>query len=167
MRKVPGSMAVALCVCATTVAAQSSAGEVHANYQRAVNSKTNAWGGGAQYQLTIGAKKAPVQLSTSLGLDWTQQENSGPTQTSGSYDAALQPGGGGSFTPYAGGSVGANWSGGSGKQWDGAKLGLEALAGFQAKFGLKGVSWNAQERFGYVRGQDHNLTTRVGVIVSF
>ena len=167
MRNSLGVMALALCAVGTRAAAQESSAEVHANYVRATVSKSNAWGGGAQYQLTAGGKKAPVKINTSLGLDYTKQDNGGPSQTSLSYDAVLQPGGSGTLTPYAGGSVGANWSGGSNKQWDGAKLGLEAIGGFQVKLGLSGVSWKVEERYGYVRGQqDHNLTTRAGVVIS-
>ena len=167
MRKVLCSMAVALCLTSSAAAAQQSLGDVHGDYVRGTTSKSNAWGAGAVYQLTFGAKKAPVQLNTSIGADWVKQDNGGPSQTSLSYDATLQPGGGGAFTPYAGGSVSANWSGGSNKLWDGAKLGLETLAGFQVKLGPSGVSWKAEERFGYVRQQEHTLTTRLGVVVSF
>lgn len=162
------AMALAACLTAGTAAAQQSTGDVHASYQRTTVSKANAWGVGAQYQLTFGGKQAPLQLNTSLGADWIKQENNGPSTTSLSYDATTQPGGSGSLMPYVGGSVSANWSGGNNKQWDGAKLGLEAIGGLQVKLGLSGVSWKVEERYGYVREQsDHTLTTRVGVMVSF
>jgi hypothetical protein len=160
-------MALAICLTAAPAAAQQSVGDVHADYVRGTVSKSNAWGAGAQYQLTFGGKHAPLQLNTSLGLDWVKQDNNGPSQTSLSYDATTQPGGSGSFLPYVGGSVSANWSGGSNKQWDGAKLGLEAVAGLQVKLGLNGVAWKVEERYGYVREQaDHTLTTRVGIVIS-
>ncbi|HEX8850553.1 MAG TPA: hypothetical protein VF761_13560 [Gemmatimonadaceae bacterium] len=167
MREALVGIAVAICLTAGPAAAQQSSGDVHADYMHGTTSKANSWGAGALYQLTFGGKQAPLQLNTSLGADWTKQENSGPSQTSLSYDATVQPGGSGSFVPYAGGSVSANWSGGSNKMWDGAKLGLETLAGFQVKLGLNGVAWKAEERFGYVREQEHTLTTRVGIAVTF
>lgn len=167
MRNAARAMLVVLSLAGMPLAAQQSSAEVHANYVRTTVSKSNAWGGGAQLQLTAGGKKAPLQVNSSVGVDWTKQDNNGPSQTSLSYDAVVQPGGSGTVTPYLGGSVGANWSGGSNKQWDGAKLGLEAVGGLQVKLGLSGVSWKVEERYGYVREQsDHNLTTRVGVVVN-
>src|SRR4051812_35118332 len=46
-------------------AQQERQGEVHANYSRQTQSKSDAWGAGTQLQLVWGAKKAPVVLGTS------------------------------------------------------------------------------------------------------
>jgi hypothetical protein len=121
---------------AAPAAAQQRQADLHADYSRLTQSKSNAWGAGAALQLTWGGQQA------------------------------LQPGGGGSVTPYAGGSASANWSGGDQSQWSGAKLGLETLAGLQAELGGS-LSGKVEERYGYVRGQEHALTTRVGVLLSF
>ena len=162
---------LAACVAAACAArpagAQEAQGDVHANYSRGTDTGTNAWGAGINFQLTFGGK-APLNLGTSAGLDYLKQEDGGPGQVNLSYDAVLQPGGDGSITPYAGGSVSANWSVGDAKQWDGAKLGLDAIAGLQFTVKALGdLSWKLEERFGYVRGQEHTLGTRRGVAISF
>jgi hypothetical protein len=142
-------------------AQQQRQGEVHANYSRQTQSKSNAWGAGTQLQLVWGAKHAPVVLGTSLGGDYLKQENGGPTSWNTSADAVVEPGGNGAVTPYAGASAGANWSTGTGAQWTGARLGLETLGGVQFRIGA--ASAKLEERFGYVRGQEHNLGTRFGL----
>ena len=141
-------------------AQQQRQGELHANYSRQTQSKSNAWGAGTQLQLVWGAKHAPVVLGTSFGGDYLKQENGGPNSWNTSADAVLQPGGNSTVTPYAGGSVGANWSTGVGAQWAGARLGLETLGGVQFKIGT--ASAKLEERFGYVRGQEHTLASRFG-----
>ena len=72
---------------------------------------------------TFGPRQ-PIALNTSLGLDYLEQEKGGPSQWNVTYDAVVQPGGGGTVTPYAGGSVGANWSTEDAKRWEGARFGL-------------------------------------------
>jgi len=166
MRQLLGAALLAATLAAPAAAQQRQA-DLHANYSRGARTHADAWGAGGNLQLTWGAKNAPLRIATSAGLDYTKQDL-GPTQTNLSYDTTLQPGGGGSLTPYVGGSAGANWSGGRGKQWNGARLGLEAIAGFQLKLAAMGdLSWKAEERFGYVRGQEHALATRLGVAMSF
>src|SRR5215213_814524 len=143
---VPGSMA----------AQQQRQGELHANYSRQTQSKSNAWGAGTQLQLVWGAKHAPVVLGTSFGGDYLKQENGGPNSWNTSADAVLQPGGNSTVTPYAGGSVGANWSTGDAAQWSGARLGTELIGGAQVKLGTGSpLSAKLEERFGYVNGQEH------------
>jgi len=115
-------------------------------------------------QVTVGSQ--PVKVSLAPSLDYLKQENSGPSQTSLSADLDVQPGGNSPVTPYAGVSAGANWSGGNNKQWEGSRLGLETLAGVQVKLGGSSVSAKGEERFGYVKGQEHTLTTRIGVLIS-
>jgi hypothetical protein len=122
---------------------------------------------GAGVQLTFGGSSSPVSLSAAPSLDYLKQEHAGPSQTSASLDLDLQPGGSSSVTPYAGVSAGANWSGGPAKQWEGARLGMEMLAGAQGKLGSSRVSAKGEERFGYVKGQEHTLATRLGVLLSF
>jgi hypothetical protein len=144
-------------------AAQQSSVEGHASYARTTQTHQSSWGAGAQYQMVWGAKNAPVQLGTSLGGDWMQQENSGPTTWSLSYDATLQPGGGGSITPYAGGSISANWLSGGGAP-SGAQLGLEYILGVQLKPEAQGpLSLKFEVRPGYVKTQEHTVTGRFGV----
>ena len=84
-----------------------------------------------------------------------------------SLDAVAQVGGG-ALTPYVGGSVGANWSTGDEAQSSGARGGLETMAGVQVKLGAsdKAPSLKLEERFGYVRGQEHALGTRIGLVLS-
>ena len=160
--------ATALLASSSPAAAQQWQGDLHGNYARGTQSHANSWGAGAQVQATWGGSSAPVKVGTSGGVDYTKQEKSGPSQTSLGLDVTLQPGGNGSVIPYAGGSVSSNWSGGDAKQWTGAKTGLETLAGVQIKSAALGsLSWKAEERFGYVRGQEHTLSTRVGVVMSF
>jgi hypothetical protein len=154
-------------MCASGALAQQSV-EAHGNYVRALSSHSNAWGAGGNYQITWGAQSAPVRIATSIGPDYTKQQGSDQSQTSLSVDATLQPGGGGSVTPYAGGSISENWSGGDRRQWSGAKAGTEVLAGLQVKLrsGSK-TSVKGEERYGYVNGQEHTATTRVGLSISF
>src|SRR5215218_537136 len=80
-------------------AQQQRQGELHANYQRQTQSKTDSWGAGAQVQLVWGAKHAPVLLGTSFGGDYLKQESNGPTAWNTSADVVLQPGGNGMVTP--------------------------------------------------------------------
>jgi hypothetical protein len=153
-------------VAAAPAAGQQRQADLHANYVRMTRSESNAWGAGAALQLTWGGTQAPINVGTSVGADYLKQEQGGPSQTSVTGDVTLQPGGGGSVTPYAGGSASANWSTGRGAQWSGARLGLEGIGGLQVK--LSGaLAVKAEERFGYVRGEEHALTTRVGVATNF
>ena len=115
-------------------------------------------------QGTVGSQ--PVKVSVAPSIDYLKQENSGPSQTSLSADIDVQPGGNSTVTPYAGVSAGANWSGGDNKQWEGARIGLETLAGVQVKLGGSSVTTKGEERFGYVKGQEHTLTTRIGVLIT-
>lgn len=163
-----GTSLLAAALLASPAGAQQWQGDLHGNYARGTQSHSNSWGAGGQLQATWGGKSAPVKLGTSAGVDYTKQEKSGPSQTNLGADVTLQPGGNGSLVPYAGGSISSNWSGGDAKQWTGAKMGLETLAGVQIKSAAMGpISWKAEERFGYVRGQEHTLATRVGVVMSF
>ena len=142
--------------------AQNSQVEAHANYQRTTVTHSNAWGAGAQYQVTLGSAQQAVRLSPSLGVDWTQQESSGPSTTSVGLDVNVQPGGDSPLTPYAGGSVSANWV--SKGAPDGPLLGLEYMAGVYYKLESQGsISLHAEVRSGYVRTQEHQVTGRLGV----
>src|SRR5215208_3545802 len=126
---------------------------------------TDIWGAGTQYQLTLGSTKQPVRLSPSLGADWMQQSNSGPSTTSVGLDVNVQPGGDSPLTPYAGGSVSANWV--SKNAPKGALLGLEYMAGLYYKLEAQGpISLHLEVRSGYVRTQEHQVTGRFGVAFS-
>ena len=140
--------------------------DLHGSWARGTSTHASSWGGGVGVQGTIAGSSGPIELTAAPSFDYLKQENGGPAQESLSLDLALQPGGSGTVTPYIGASAGANWSSGSGKQWDGTKLGLETLAGVQLKAGASALSLKGEERFGYVKGQEHVLTTRVGVLIS-
>ena len=165
MRHTIGTLVLLATLGVAPAAAQKPGGELHGNYSRTTGTHTQSWGAGTLFAVTLGGK-APLNANTSLGLDYLKQEKGGPGEVTVSYDAVLQPGGNSTVTPYAGGSVGANWSTGDQKAWNGAKLGLETIGGVQVKVGTSGVAWKLEERFGYVRGQEHTLTTRLGVVFS-
>jgi hypothetical protein len=172
-RSIRTAALAAMCVLALatplTARAQSQRQlDAHGNFSRGTTSQSNSWGAGSQFQVVWGAKHAPVQLATSLGGDYTNQSG-GPTQWNAATDVVLQSGGSGVVTPYVGGSVGSNWSTGTGAMWSGARLGLETLAGAQVKIRSASKSPNikVEERYGYVRGQEHTLATRLGVGVPF
>jgi hypothetical protein len=150
-----------------TLAAQQTQLDVHGNYAVGTQTHGKSWGGGLGAQATFGGKSSPVDVSIAPSVDYLEQEHGGPSQTTASVDLDVQPGGSATVTPYAGVSAGANWSGGSAKQWQGARLGLETLAGAQVKLGASRVTAKGEERFGYVNGQEHTLTTRLGVLISF
>jgi len=159
--------AVSAPLAAASLQAQQTQLDVHGNYVVGTSTHNKSWGGGVGMQTTFGGKTSPIAISTAPSIDYLKQENGGPSQTTVSLDLDLQPGGNATVVPYAGVSAGANWSGGSGKMWDGAKLGLETLAGAQFKLGTSGASLKAEERFGFVKSQEHTLTTRAGFLVSF
>jgi hypothetical protein len=142
--------------------------DVHGNYSRGTTSDANSWGAGTQVQLVWGASKAPVKLGTSLGGDFLRPQSGGPNQWSTSLDGVVQAGSGGTLTPYAGASVSATWSTGPGAMWSGARHGLETMAGVQVKLGAASdaPSLKLEERFGYIRGQEHSLSTHVGIVMS-
>ena len=156
---------LALVVLTQSASAQESQIEVHGSYARTTVTPTDVWGAGAQYQLTLGSKQQPVRLSPSLGGDWMQQSNSGPSTTSVGLDVNVQPGGDSPLTPYAGGSVSANWV--SKNAPKGALLGLEYMAGLYYKLEPQSpISLHLEVRSGYVRTQEHQVTGRFGVAFS-
>jgi hypothetical protein len=144
--------------------AQETQLDLHASLAVGTSSHSRAWGAGVASQVTFGSSTAPIRVSVSPGFDFVKQEHGGPAQESVTLDVGVQPGGSSTLTPYAGGSASANWSSGSGKQWEGTRLGLETLGGVQIKAG-GALTVKAEERFGYVDGQEHTLTTRLGVLV--
>jgi hypothetical protein len=147
-------------------AAQESQLDVHGNWATGTSTHVKSWGGGVAHQTTFGGKSSAIAFSVAPGFDYLKQEKGGPTQMAASLDLNVQPGGSATVKPYAGASASANWSGGSAKQWDGAKRGLETMAGAQVKIGASSLSAKAEERFGYVKGQEHTLTTRIGVLIT-
>jgi len=141
--------------------------DLHGDLVVGTSTHNKSWGGGVGAQIALNSSSSPVVVSVSPSVDYVKQQNDGPSQTSLSADVDVQPGGSSTVTPYAGVSAGANWSGGSNKQWTGSELGLEMLAGAQVKLGGSKVTAKAEERFGYVKDQEHTLTTRLGVLLSF
>lgn len=150
-------------IVASQLGAQQTQLDLHGNYALGTTSKLHSWGAGVALEETFGSSQSAVKLSLSPGVDLLKQEDGGPTQTTVSVDADIQPGETHLFTPYTGVSAGANWSGGSAKQWDGTRLGLEMLLGVALKLN-SAVSLKSEERFGYVKEQEHMLTTRVGIL---
>ena len=146
--------------------AQQTQLDLHGNLAVGTTTHLKSWGGGIGAQTTFGSSSSPLKFSLSPSFDVLKQEHGGPTQTTLSLDANIQPPGQLTVTPYIGGSASANWSGGDAKQWSGARLGIEMLAGATVKLSSS-LKAKAEERFGYVDGQEHTLTTRVGVLVSF
>jgi hypothetical protein len=144
--------------------AQDTQLDLHGNFAVGTSSHSKSWGAGIGLQITFGSSTAPAKLSVSPGFDYLKQEHGGPSQESLSLDANVQPGGSSTVTPYVGASASTNWSSGAARQWQGTKLGLETMGGVQIKAG-ETVTLKAEERFGYVDGQEHSLTTRVGVLV--
>jgi hypothetical protein len=168
MRKISviSSFVVIMFVAAAAEGQQRTA-DVHGDYVRGLVTDANSWGAGAALQLTWGGSSAPIKVNTSAGVDYTKQTGGGPGQTSAAFDLTAQPGGNSALTPYAGGSASANWSSGSNSQWSGSRLGLETLAGLQFKPSSQSkISFKAEERYGYVRGQEHTLATRAGILIS-
>jgi len=150
------SAIIALLVLAAAGEAQEHQVELHPELVRTVQSDQNSWGGGAAYQLTFGAKHAPVRPALSLGADLVAP-SAGPSTTSLSLDALANLGGGAPLTPFVGASAGSNWTSGS------AALGLFTIAGLQYTIGNGPWSVNAQARWGYVKDQDHQWIFRAGV----
>ena len=145
--------------------AQETQLDVHGSLSVGTETHTKAWGAGVAPQFTFGGSQAPVKVSLAPGFDYLKQEDGGPSQENLSLDVGVQPGGSSTVTPYVGASASANWSSGSGKQCEGAKLGLETMAGLQVKTGTGPVSIKVEERFGYVEDQEHTLTTRLGILI--
>jgi hypothetical protein len=155
---------LAVAAVAGPAAAQQTQLDAHGNFVTTTSSHTQSWGAGVAVQMTFGSSTAPAQLSVAPGFDYLKQENSGPSQETVALDVDVQPGGSSTITPYVGVSASENWSSGTSKQWSGGKLGLETLGGVQIKAGTN-AAVKAEERFGYVNGQEHTLTTRVGVLL--
>jgi hypothetical protein len=156
----------AISIVAVQLPAQQTQLDLHGNLAVGTATHLKSWGGGIGTQSTFSSSGSPLKLSISPSLDMLKQENDGPTQTTLSLDVDVQPPGNSTITPYVGVSAGANWSGGDAKQWEGARLGVEVLGGATAKLNSS-LTVKAEERFGYINGQEHTLTTRAGLLVSF
>jgi hypothetical protein len=138
---------------------------VEAIYDRAVHAGGYAWGGGAEYQLTWGGARAPVQLGTAVGLDAERQAGDGQRRLGLDADVTVQPGGGARLTPFAGAGAGAVWVRGEGESGR-PRLGLDGIVGAQLTVDRRGTAVQAELRHGYVRGQPHSTSARVGVAIS-
>jgi opacity protein-like surface antigen len=106
-----------------------------------------------------------VNLLPSVGLDYVRARSLGPGRGSAGLDVRLIPSREfGWGAPFIGGSVSSNWSGGEQSEWAGSRLGLDVLAGFVLGGVTSNVGIKIEERFGYVRGQPHTATTRIGLV---
>jgi hypothetical protein len=138
--------------------------DAHGDFVRPAEGGANSWGGGVALALSLGAPLSPIQFGIAPGIDMTGQQHNGPTTTTAAVDLTVQPGGSSSLTPYAGVSAGANWNRGHLRSWDGTRASYEVLAGLQFKLGPV-PTLNVQERYGYIVGQPHQLTTRAGLLL--
>jgi hypothetical protein len=137
--------------------------DVHGSYLPSIDSRPVAFGFGAGLGTT--RKFGIVNLLPSASLDYVRAQHLGPGRGSAGLDVRLLPSWESRWgAPFIGGSASSNWSGGQQSEWGGARLGLDALAGYI----LGGVNSNVgikfEERFGYVRGQPHTALTRIGFV---
>jgi hypothetical protein len=140
--------------------------DVHGSFLPSLDSQPMSVGFGVGLGTT--RRLGMVNLLPSVGLDYVRARNLGPGRGSAGLDVRLIPSREFRWgAPFIGGSASSNWSGGLQSEWAGSRLGLDLLAGFV----LGGVSSNTgvklEERFGYVRGQPHRATTRLGLVTLF
>ena len=164
MKAILSAGVLAFCLLSNTTAAQQTSVDLHLGYSRGTQTHSNSWGGGGGLQFQWGGDNAPLKVSLSPGGDYMKQEN-GPGTASGSLDLAFQGGGSSPLSVYAGVSGSENWSTGDNKQWTGAEFGREIFAGLQFKPTGWKTSFKGEERYGYIDGQEHTLTTRLGIMI--
>lgn len=110
-----------------------------------------------------------VDVWASLALEYQRQDSLGPGR--GRLAAELRflaPRHDRSIDPYFGVSLSANRSGGTRSEWNGTLQGLEGMAGLlmTPKDRLP-LALLLEERFGYVREQNHFTATHLGVVFRF
>jgi hypothetical protein len=143
------------------------AADFHVSYVSTTQTHTVAYGLGAAIESILDVVPV-VDVAATVGADYQRERGLGPGRGSLSLDVTLQPqrettG----LVPYAGGSVSANWSGGQLSEWPGMRPGFEAIAGLKFSFlASETVATRIEQRFGYVRGTEHKMTTRVGFILA-
>jgi hypothetical protein len=164
-------MLVAAGAVAGTLAAPAAGAQVldvHAIGSVETANQSTSWGGG----LAVGTVVMPAGLTLlglAVGADYIREQHLGKGQASVSLDATLSPPNtGAGFVPYVGGSAGLHWSGGQYSQWTGSRVGLDVLLGVRALIGRQErMGWKLEQRFGYVRGFEHSLATRLGLLFGF
>lgn len=101
-----------------------------------------------------------------LGGDYLHEQHLGRAWSSGTLDVSIAPPMfGDAFMVYAGAGTSLNWSGGESSEWVGVRPGLSTFMGVAFEFGESPLGALIEERFGYIKGTDHTLTTRVGLLV--
>ena len=137
--------------------------DVHGAFVPAVHSQPSAAGFGVA--IAAPARLASATLLPSLGGDYLRRAALGPGRASAGLDLRLLPSAEGHWVvPFVGAGASANWSGGLQSEWNGARLGLDAIAGFALGANNPHFALKIEQRFGYVTGADHTLTTRVGLL---
>jgi hypothetical protein len=152
---------------AAMLAAGATAGaqvlDVHGSYVPSTDARPASIGLG----IGVGAPSTlgPIYLLPSVGLDYLRAAHLGPGRGSAGIDMRLLPTRELSWgAPYVGASASANWSGGRQSEWQGTRLGVHALAGVFLGDPHTRVAIKLEERFGYVRGQEHTMATRLGLV---
>jgi hypothetical protein len=115
----------------------------------------------------VSTRYAP--LWPSLAVEYQRQQDLGPTRArvAGQLRVLLRSNGS-RVLPYVGVSVSANQSGGDQPEWEGTRGGIQGMGGFLLKPGDNfHLALLLEERFGYVREQNHALATHVGLALSF
>lgn len=110
-----------------------------------------------------------VDVWASLALEYQRQDSLGPGR--GRLAAELRvlaPRHDRGVDPYFGVSLSANRSGGTQSEWNGTLTGLEGMVGLlmTPKDRLP-LALLLEERFGYVREQNHFTATHLGVVFRF
>ena len=137
--------------------------DVHGAFVPSVHSQPSAAGFGIA--IAAPARLAAATLLPSLGGDYVRRASLGPGRASAGLDVRLLPSAEGHWVvPFVGAGASANWSGGAQSEWSGGRLGLDALAGFALGANNPHFALKIEQRFGYVVGADHRLTTRLGLL---
>lgn len=124
---------------------------------------------GVQGEAGIIAPTSRVDVWASLALEYQRQDSLGPGR--GRLAAELRflaPRHDRSVDPYLGASLSANRSGGTQSEWNGTLQGLEGMVGLlMTPNDRLPLALLLEERFGYVREQNHFTATHLGVVFRF
>jgi hypothetical protein len=110
-----------------------------------------------------------VDAMLSLGVEYQRQRDLGPGRGRAAAELRIfRRNGDGFVAPFVGGGISANQSNGSLSEWHGTLAGFEAMAGLiLVPSDRVPVALLLEERFGYVREQNHATATHVGVLIKF
>ncbi len=110
-------------------------------------------------------RAGPVDVWAAVAVGYQRQTRLGPGRGRVSGDLRLLPAIERSWlVPFIGVSASANRSGGQQSEWQGTRFGLDGLAGVVLNpYSRVPVGISLEERFGYVRGQEHALATQIGL----